>query len=310
MPGARGRLPTGKMHADEVDTDAALVSRLVAAQFPDWADLPIEPVLSSGTDNALYRLGDEMVVRLPRRERMSESLENERTWLPRLAPFLPLAVPVPLAQGVPAEGYPFEWSVYRWLKGEDATVERVTDESLLALDLAQFVAALQQIDPTGGPPPGDYNVFRGEPLEARDARTRAAIDSLSDAIDVGAVTAAWDSALESPVWGLPPVWIHGDLDARNLLIRDGRLSAVIDWGCLGVGDPACDVMVAWKLLTADTRDTFRSALSVDESTWSRARGWALSQALAALAYYTLETNPVLVVEARRWMAEVLADQAI
>ena len=211
---------------------------------------------------------------------------------------------------MPAEGYPFEWSVYRWLKGDDATVQRVTDENQLAVDLAQFLAALQQIDPTGGPSPGEHNVFRGEPLAARDRRTRAAIDSLSDAIDVGAVTAAWDSALESPVWGLPPLWIHGDLDARNLLVEDGRLSAVIDWGCLGVGDPACDVMVAWKVLTADTRAIFRNALSVDESTWARARGWALSQALVALAYYTLETNPVLVLEARRWMAEVLADQTL
>ena len=159
MPSARGRLPTGKMHADEVDTDAALVSRLVAAQFPDWADLPIEPVPSSGTDNALYRLGDELVVRLPRTARTNGALEKERAWLPRLAPLLPLAVPVPLAEGVPAEGYPFEWSVYRWLKGEDATVERVTDDSLLARDLAQFVAALQQIDPTGGPSPGTTTSF-------------------------------------------------------------------------------------------------------------------------------------------------------
>jgi aminoglycoside phosphotransferase (APT) family kinase protein len=210
---------------------------------------------------------------------------------------------------MPAEGYPFEWSVYPWLKGENATVERVTDLSQLATDLAQFVAALQQIDATGGPPPAEENFFRGEPLAARDAATRAAIVSLRGTIDVDAVTAAWESALRSPEWEHPPVWIHGDLDARNLLVEEGRLSAVIDWGGLGVGDPACDVMVAWKVLTADTRDTFRTALSVDESTWARARGWALSQALSALSYYTLETNPVLVLEAQRWLAEVLADQA-
>jgi len=303
------RMPTSKIHADEVETDVSLLGRLLAAQFPQWAALPIRPVPSWGTDNALYRLGDDMVVRLPRRERTVGTLEKERRWLPKLAPLLPLAVPVPLADGMPAEGYPFEWSVYRWLKGEDATVQRVTDPSRLATDLAQFVAALQQIDPADGPSPGEHNFFRGEPLAARDAQIRAAIVSLRAAIDVGAVTAAWESALRSPEWDHPPVWIHGDLDSRNLLVEAGRLTAVIDWGGLGVGDPACDVMVAWKVLSADTRDILRTALSVDESTWARARGWALSQALGALSYYTLETNAVLVLEGRRWMAEVLSDHA-
>jgi aminoglycoside phosphotransferase (APT) family kinase protein len=171
MTGAR------KMHADQVDTDPSLVGRLIAAQFPQWAGLPIEPVPSPGTDNALYRLGDDMVVRLPSRERTTGTLKKERRWLPRLAPLLPVAVPVPLAEGMPAEGYPFEWSVYRWLEGENATVERVTDLSQLATDLAHFVDALQQIDPTRGPPPGEHNFFRGEPLAARDAPTRAAIAS-------------------------------------------------------------------------------------------------------------------------------------
>jgi len=296
------------MHADEVDTDVSLVGRLLAAQFPEWAGLSIEPVRSCGTDNALYRLGHDLVVRLPRRERDSGTLEKERRWLPRLAPLLPLAVPVPLGEGTPAEGYPFAWSVYRWLKGEDATVERVTDLSRLATDLAQFVAALQRIDPTGGPYPGEHNAFRGVPLATRDAPTRAAIVSLRGAVDVSAVTAVWESALQAPEWEHPPVWIHGDLDSRNLLVEEGRLSAVIDFGCLGVGDPACDVMVAWKVLSADTREIFRTALSVDEATWARARGWALSQALMALSYYTLETNPVLIREAQRWMDDVLAER--
>ncbi len=297
------------MHADELEIDASLVGRLLAAQFPQWAALPIRRVPAWGTDNALYRLGDDMVARMPRRERTVVTLEKERRWLPKLAPLLPLPVPVPLADGMPAEGYPFEWSVYRWLRGEDATVQPVTDPSRLATELAQFVAALQQIDATNGPPPGEHNFFRGEPLAARDAATRAAIVSLRASIDVDTVTELWESALRSPEWGHAPVWIHGDLDSRNLLVDEGRLSAVIDWGSLGVGDPACDVMVAWKVLSADTRDVFRTALSVDESTWARARGWALSQALGALSYYTLETNPVLVLEAQRWLAEVLADDA-
>jgi aminoglycoside phosphotransferase (APT) family kinase protein len=296
-----------KMHTDEIETDAALVGRLVAAQFPQWADLPIEPVRSRGTDNALYRVGDDKVVRMPRIQRAAGALAKEQEWLPRLGPLLPLAVPEPLARGVPADGYPWEWWVYGWLEGETATVERIVDHGQAASDLARFVAALQRIDPTDGPPPGEHNVFRGEPLEARDAPTRRAIAALHDEIDVRAVTAVWDAALETPGWERPPVWIHGDLDARNLLVRDGRLSAVIDWGCLGVGDPACDVMVAWKMLTADARETFRAALSIDQPTWTRSRGWALSQALVALAYYTLDTNPELVHEARRWLVDVLAD---
>jgi aminoglycoside phosphotransferase (APT) family kinase protein len=302
-------MPTSKMHADEVEIDVSLVARLVAAQFPQWAALPIRQVPSWGTDNALYRLGDDLVARLPRRERTVGTLEKERRWLPTLAPLLPLPVPVPLADGLPAEGYPLEWSVYRWLSGKDATVQRLTDPSRLAIELARFVAALQRLDPTGGPPPGEHNFFRGEPLAARDAPTRSAIASLRDAIDVRTVTAIWESALGSPEWDDPPVWVHGDLDSRNLLVDEGRLSGVIDWGCLGVGDPACDVMVAWKVLSTETRELFRTALSIDESTWARARGWALSQALGALSYYTLETNPVLVLEARRWLAEVLADHA-
>jgi aminoglycoside phosphotransferase (APT) family kinase protein len=302
-------MPTGKMHADEVGIDAALVGRLVAGQFPEWAELPVEPVLPLGTDNALYRLGDDLVVRLPRRERTTRTLDKERRWLPRLAPLLPLAVPVPLAEGVPAEGYPFAWSVYRWLKGENATIAGITDLSLLATDLAQFVSALQRIDPTDGPSPGEHNFFRGVPLARRDEATRASIASLAGAIDGDSVTAAWEAALRAPEWERAPVWVHGDLDARNLLVDGGRLNAVIDWGGLGVGDPACDVMVAWKVLSAETRDRFRTALSVDEATWARGRGWALSQALNALSYYTMETNPVLVAEARRWLVEVLADHS-
>ena len=294
-------MPAGKMHADEVETDVALVEALVGAQFPEWAGLPIEPVPERGTDNALYRLGDALVVRLPRLERCAETLRKELRWLPELAPRLPLAVPLPVAAGEPAEGFPIPWAVYRWLDGDTAT--HVADA---ATDLAEFIAALQQIDPTGGPGPGEHNAFRGIPLAGRrDQVTRAAIAKLDDVLDTHAVTTAWEDALEAPAWDRPPVWIHGDLDSRNLLARDSRLSAVLDFGCLGVGDPACDVMVAWKLLDDEGRATFRSALSIDDATWSRARGWAVSQAVVALAYYTLETNPVLVQEARRWLAEAL-----
>jgi aminoglycoside phosphotransferase (APT) family kinase protein len=299
-------LPTGKMHADEVETHVALVGRLLTAQFPQWAQLPIEPVPSAGTDNALYRLGTRMAVRLPRIHWATEQVEKEHLWLPRLAPHLPLAIPVPLAKGRPGEGYPWHWSVCRWLDGENATLERIADPRQAATDLAQFIAALQRIDPTGGPLSGPHNFSRGVPLALRDSPTRVAIAELHGMLDVDAVTAAWEAALQAPAWRRPPVWIHGDLQSGNLLAVGGRLSAVIDFGGLGVGDPACDLIVAWNLFSAETREVLRAALGVDDATWARGRGWALSVGLIALPYYQ-STNPVLASIARRAIDEALAD---
>jgi aminoglycoside phosphotransferase (APT) family kinase protein len=301
-------MPASKMHADEVDTDVSLVGRLLAAQFPHWADLPIEPVHSAGTDNAIYRLGGDIAVRLPRIHWATGQVDKEHLWLPRLAPLLPLAIPVPLAKGTPGEGYPWHWSVYRWLEGENATIERIADLRQAAMDLAQFILHLHRIDPTGGPLAGDHNFGRGEPLAMRDTHTRVAIDTLYDMgmLDAGDVTAAWEAALRAPAWSGPPVWVHGDLQAGNLLAVRGRLSAVIDFGGLGVGDPACDLIVAWNLLSAETRDVFRAALGVDDATWARGRGWALSVGLIALPYYR-STNPALAAISRRAIDEVLAE---
>ena len=290
------------MHENEVGTDPALVRRLLAAQFPQWAGLPIEPVGSPGTDNAIYRLGDKLAVRLPRIEWAAGQPALDARWLPALAPLLPLPIPVPLATGAPGAGYPWSWSVVPWLEGDTAYAEPIADLGRAATDLAAFVAALHRLDPADGPPPGTSAFSRGEPLQRRDKATRAAIASLGDAVDTDAVTAAWDAALGAPVWEGAPVWLHGDLDARNVLVQDDRLSGVIDFGCLSVGDPACDVAVVWKMLSAETRAIFRTALAIDDATWARSRGWALSQALIALPYYTMETNPVLVTEARRWIA--------
>lgn len=211
------------MHADELDIDTDLVRRLLREQFPYWAELEIERVPDAGTDNALYRLGADMVVRLPRREHNVIGLEKERTWLPRLAPLLPLAVPVPLEIGEPGEGFPLEWAIYRWLEGATATADRLGDLAQAATDLADLIAALQSIDPTDGPPPGRHNGFRGAPLALRDRPMRSGLTALSGEIDIPAVTAVWEEALAAPEWFDPPVWIHGDLDARNLLVRDGRL---------------------------------------------------------------------------------------
>jgi aminoglycoside phosphotransferase (APT) family kinase protein len=247
-----------------------------------------------------------MAVRLPRVHWAVAQVEKEQLWLPQLASQLPLAIPVPLAKGTPAEGYPWEWSVYRWLEGENATLERIADGRRLAIDLAEFVAALQRIDADGGPLAGPHNSFRGMPLALRDAPTRAAIAALASTIDARAATAAWEAALEVPAWHGSPVWIHGDLQSGNLLAMHGRLSAVIDFGCLGVGDPAADLIVAWNLLSAEARDVFRTTLGSDHATWARGRGWALSIGLIALAYYQ-KTNLVLAGISRYAIDRVLSD---
>jgi len=289
------------MHSDEVDTDSVLVSRLVAEQLPHWADRPIEPVLPQGTDNALYRLGDDMVVRLPRIHWAVGAVDKDLRWLPSLAPLLPVAVPVPLAKGAPAEGYPWDWGIYPWLEGENPDVDRIAGTDSVTTDVTRFVEALHRIDPTGGPP-----ARRGAPLELQDDEARAALPALRGTIDTRAATAVWEAALRTPAWSGPPVWIHGDLLPGNLLFQRGRLTGVIDWGGVGVGDPACDLIVAWALLPPDARDRFRAELGVDDATWARGRGWALSIGLIALPYYK-ETNPGLAATARHLIREVLAD---
>jgi aminoglycoside phosphotransferase (APT) family kinase protein len=290
------------MHADEIETDEALVRRLLAAQFPEWAGLELRALPAGGTDNAIYRLGDHLSVRLPRRGAWAPgSFDKEFEWLPRLAPQLPVAVPTPIALGRPAEGYPHEWAVFDWLDGDDVATARL-DRPGAAVDLAELLAALRRVDPQGAPAPGS----RGGPLGPRDEATRAGIAALAGSIDAAAVTAVWEEALAAPVWDGPPVWIHGDLDARNLLVGDGRITGVVDWAAACVGDPACDVKVAWAVLDADTRPAFRELLQIDDATWARGRGWALSQAMIALPYY-LHTYPAIVEQAWRWLGEALAD---
>lgn len=295
-----------KMHADEVCTDIPLVRRLLAAQFPQWAGLPLAPVPSGGTDNAIYRLGSSMAVRLPRIHWATAQVEKEQHWLPRLAPHLPLAIPTPLAIGTPGEGYPWHWSVYRWLEGENATPERLTEPCQAAAQLAQFIISLQRVDAAGGPLAGPHNFSRGVPLALRDDSVRAAIQALHGTLDTQAAIAAWEAALQAPAWHGAPVWVHGDLQPGNLLAQEGRLSAVIDFGGLGVGDPACDLLVAWNLFSDQSRDAFRAALVVDDATWARGRGWALSVGLIALPYY-LDTSPAMVSYARHTIAQALAD---
>ena len=285
------------MHADELHTDAALVQRLVAAQFPEWAALSIERVPSSGTDNALYRLGDDMVVRLPRIHWATSGLAKELQWLPALAPLLPVAIPRPLATGVPADGYPWEWGIYSWLPGRNPAPGDVP-----LTDLVELLRAFRQVDLPDAPP-----TRRGKPLLSQDEWSRAALVELEGMIDTEAATAEWDAALEVPDWSGPPVWLHGDLLPGNLLVQDGRLSGVLDFSLVGVGDPACDLIVAWALLPSDERETLRRELDVDDDTWARGRGWALSVALVALPYYK-DTNPGFAATARHLIGEVLAER--
>ena len=290
---------------DEVDINVSLAGRIVAAQFPQWADLPVEPVEFDGWDNTTFRLGEDMSVRLPSAAAYAPQVEKEHRWLPRLAPFLPLPIPVPLAKGKPGEEYPFPWSVYHWLDGEPATVGRIDDLAGFATTLADFLTALQRIDPTDGPPPGRHNFFRGGSLTVYDAESRQAISALEGEIDADAATATWEAALAA-TWHGAPVWFHGDVAAGNLLVEGGRLSAVIDFGTSGVGDPACDLAIAWTLFGGESRDALRSALRQDDATWARGRGWALWKALITLAEH-IGSNPSEAEIARRVIDEVLAD---
>jgi aminoglycoside phosphotransferase (APT) family kinase protein len=289
-----------KMHADEVDTDVSLVRRLLAAQFPQWADLPIEQVDSAGTVNAIYRLGDNLAVRLPRVERWAADSEREFCWLPKLAPLLPLAVPEPVAMGSPGQGYPLYWAVYRWLEGKDVMVEPISDLDQAASGLARFVAAMQRIDPAAAP-----RSTRGD-LATRDTATRTAIAQLDDIAEPDTAIAAWEASLHAPAWEAAPIWTHGDLLPTNMLVQQGRLTAIIDFGSAGLGDPAFDLLCAWSVLTAATRPIFRSTLSVDDATWLRGRGFALSVAALQYPYYK-HTNPVLASNARYVIGQVLAD---
>jgi aminoglycoside phosphotransferase (APT) family kinase protein len=292
-------LPGGRPAAD-VPIDVPLVRRLVAGQFPRWASLEIELVESAGWDNAIFRLGPDLAVRLPRRQVSAAHVSTEHEWLPILAPHLPLPVPVPLGHGVPGAGYPWQWTVCRWLEGEIAALTPVADLGRTATSLARFITSLQAADPAGG----SAHEFRGVSLAAHDHGTRSLAAVLQPSLDVSPLLAAWDVALAAPC-SAQPVWVHGDLHPANLLVSDHELSAVLDFGLLGLGDPACDLMVAWMYLPADARRVFREALAVDDATWSRGRGWALQSGLRAAAYSA--DNPVLGDIGRYTLGQILAD---
>ncbi|MFB9951460.1 aminoglycoside phosphotransferase family protein [Rhizobium puerariae] len=303
-----------------VEIDETLVRRLVAAQFPRWAGLAVRPVANGGWDNRTFHLGgghlgearlaeahlaEAMSVRLPSAERYVAQVEKEHRFLPQLAPQLPLPIPSPLALGRPGEGYPWPWSVYGWIEGERASRAGISDPVRFAADLAGFLLALWKIDAADGPAAGTHNFHRGGLLDVYDEETRRSIDSLADEVDAPLLTEIWERALASR-WAGKPVWVHGDVAEGNLLVREGRLAAVIDFGSSGVGDPACDLVVAWTLFDEPARRAFRSRLGLDPRTWERARGWCLWKALITIAGLR-ERDPAGAGIHRRWIDGIVAD---
>lgn len=301
----RSAVICGKEFAPPIDD--TLVRRLVTTQFQHWADLPVRPVARDGWNNRTFHLGEHMIVRLPSAAAYAAQVEKEQQWLPRLAPLLPLPIPAPLAIGEPAYGYLWKWSIYRWLEGDTAAPERIADMPRFAARLAQFLIALQRIDAASGPTPGAHNFHRGGSLTTYDAETRQALATLESSIDVDAATEVWEAALAT-TWQGSPVWIHGDVSAGNLLVQDGELSSVIDFGTCAVGDPACDLSIAWTLLGGESREIFRAMLSLDAGTWARGRAWALWKSLIIAAGLT-DANPFDVEAAPPWRVidEVLED---
>jgi aminoglycoside phosphotransferase (APT) family kinase protein len=290
------------MHDSEVATDVSLVDELIRTQFPRWHGLPITQVAHGGTDHAIYRLGDDLAVRLPRIDWAANQPVRDTVTLPKFAPHLPVAVPEPLELGEPTESYPYRWSVVRWLDGAIRTIDEVADDT--AVRLAEVIASLQKIDADGEP----WTTYRGRlDLATCDEEVRKSIAVLGGDPRLVAV---WEEALSAPRWSEPGRWLHADLHEGNLLFTDGALTGVIDWGCAGVGDPAGDLMTAWLFLDERGRQAFRRELSeFDDATWARARGWALQLAVVALPYYR-DTNPFLVGVASRTIDQVLLDVSV
>ena len=296
-----------KMHTDEADIDVELVRRLLRGQFPRWADLPITRLASGGTVNAIFRLGEDLTARIPLTAGGAEAIDLEARWLPALAPLLPLEIPTVVGVGEPAEGYLWNWAVHRWIDGRNPVEGDLPEPRHAARALAEFGAAMRKIDLPDGPA-----AHRGGPLRDEDPSTRAAIEDLrrtDEPFDAGAITAAWEEALAAPPWPGPPCWTHSDLMPSNLLLTGNRLSAVIDFGTVGMGEPATDLIPAWNLLPAPARETFREAADIDDASWTRGRGWALSMAVIQLPYYRT-TNPVISANARHVIREILDTRTV
>lgn len=273
----------GTTPAAEVDISVELVRSLLTEQHDDLADLDLRPA-GHGWDNAMFRLGETLAVRLPRRAAAAPLILHEQRWLPEIAPRLPVLVPTPLRTGRPTSLFPWSWSILPWFDGEPIGADSKLDRSRLALDLGRFVAHLHRAAPVDAP----SNPYRGVPLKTRAQATADRLDLLADMVDVEAGRRAWSEAVDAPTWDDPPTWLHGDLHPLNLVQHDGRLVAVVDFGDLCGGDPACDLLCAWALFEPADRDRFRRAADtaerpIDDAMWTRARGWAVAHSVAILS---------------------------
>ncbi len=290
-----------KMHENELDIDEHLVKKLLADQFPEWAHLPVKRISSSGTDNAIFKFGDDTLIRVPRRADMLDTLQRQEKWVNPMAVHLPLAVPTLIAYGNPQDSFPWHWGIYSWIEGDNLYNNSTLDLNQAALDLAKFINKLQAFDSTNAP-----RSWRGVTLKSRDAEVRKAIDALKDEIDVQKITDVWNRCISVAEWDKDSVWIHADLLPTNILAQNGKLAGIIDFDGFGVGDPAVDLLPAWSIFTAESRDIFRKQLCVDDATWMRGCGWALSLAIIAIPYYR-NTNSVLVAIAHKIIQELLSD---
>lgn len=287
------------MYADEINISSELIKNLLLKQFPKWADLPLQIIQPEGTDNAMYKLGNDKLVRLPRTRRASLNIEKEIIWLPKLSPKLTLSIPKIIGKGIPDIAYPFPWLVCEWLEGINPSKEGMIDDYIAANDLGAFVKAMQQIQTDNGP-----KCRRGRPLSTCDKEVKQSIPLLKELYDVKLLSELWEFSSKAPHWKQGPVWIHGDLHAGNLLVKEKKLVGVIDFGLAGIGDPACDMMVAWTLLKAESRKIFRSIVQPNDDTWHRGRGWALFLGIVGYTYYC-STNPIFASIAKRSLDEVL-----
>jgi len=276
----------------EITTKIAIA--LIAEQFPQFSHMPIRPVDQGGNDNRTFRLGDEMSIRLPSTKDYVRQVQKEQTWLPKIAPYLSLPIPQPIAFGMPSQIYPWNWSIYKWLEGESANSAELLDAHLetIALQLAHFLNEFHQFDAAGAPAPGLHNWWRAAHTSVYDADTKALIENLKDFVDADKARALWQKAISSK-WHKDPVWVHGDVASGNLLVKDNKLVAVIDFGCMGIGDPACDLTIAWTFFNGKSREIFKNNVPLDEETWARARGWAMWKALYEISVLDDKSGPAL-----------------
>lgn len=294
-----------QLHENEFDIDTELVQGLLIAQMPDLAELSLRRLDSWGTVNAVYRLGENLLVRLPRAPEYVRGPEREARWLPLFAQSLPIHVPKYERLGRPTSRYPSHWSVLEWVEGDPASEATIIRLDQAANDLGEFVQALREVSTANAPTGGNYRAFR---LARVDADFRGWLAKLPDDIDRFRVESVWNTSVSVGEWGLRPSWVHTDLRGGNLIVRDGRLAAVIDWEGCTVGDPSADHLAAWWLFDGDSRETFRTASGASKDTWSRAMGWALFMSVAAIPYYS-ETKPAFAGQARRALDEIISDHA-